>query len=981
MRIDLTGQVTIEDGERVLDESALPGRQGRLVLACLALHEGPVHRDVLAESLWPDGPPATWERTLSGVVSRLRSAFAASGFEELTIANAFGCYELQRPAHARLDIELAQAEVEAAERALAVGDLASAGSTASAAVAIARRPFLSGEEADWIEAKRVDLRGLLVQALDAQAAASLGASDAVWAASEAIEAEPFRESSHVLLMRAHAALGNSAQALLAYERCRELLASELGVDPAPETQSLHVELLRADEELLRRTIIAQGLVTLPPTYTMFVGRTHALDVISELLSRERLVTLTGAGGVGKTRLAIEVARASLATFPDGVRMVDLASVTRSGPIAEHIALALGLNLGGDATAAAIAAIVETQKMLVILDNCEHLLKTCAPFVQELVNATSGPVVLATSRSPLGLIEEWLWDVPPLIVPGEQDDTIPAASTDSVVLFSTRAADVRPGFELTPANASAVTSICRRLDGLPLAIELAAARVGAMSVGEIDERLGERFEFTGGTGGLARQRTLRTTVDWSYDLLGPRAAEAFRRCAVFEGAFSFEDADAVCGGSAATEIESLAAGSLLVRGGGEDGVVRYRMLETIKQYARERVAGSEEWSASVGRHIDRFAPLVPALEASNDQAGFLKAVHAIRTDASAALDRALETGRIVDATAIAGSVWRFWLARGLFAEGRAELERTLSAARAAEVGDAIGPLVTGLMTIAFNQSDFAYTEPLLREALEIANRTGDLQERATVLANAASFAQATGRDDETEDLARQAIDVADRCGHDASAGLASLQLVSIAYRRGDIDEARSFSEQALERFTRAGFQSGVARALLGLVGVDDPPREDWRELVDRALDMARQIDDKLTEGIVLLQLGLQLAEGSQLEDAMRSLQDALKLNRRIGNRRSAINSVEQIACVTAEAGDPIIAAMLFASVPSLRAALDIAPSYYDQARLDRLQALAKSRAGAGAEGAWSEGSKMSFDGAYELAMAAGVTRALVSDRSR
>ena len=259
VRIQLTGQVRVVSDDSELGESELPGRQGRLVLAALALAGEPVHRDVLADALWPDGLPATWERTLSGVISRLRSAFVRAGFEGLTIANAFGCYELQVPVGAEIDVRAAAGRVTDAERFLGVGDLASAREAAGAALDVARRPLLAGDDAPWLERERDELKGVLLRALDVAAGASLGSSGALAAATEAVEIDPFRESSHALLMRAHAALGNTADALLAYERCRELLANELGIDPSPETQAIRTSPTTASRSFpsLRMTKKAQ----------------------------------------------------------------------------------------------------------------------------------------------------------------------------------------------------------------------------------------------------------------------------------------------------------------------------------------------------------------------------------------------------------------------------------------------------------------------------------------------------------------------------------------------------------------------------------------------------------------------------------------------------------------------------------------------------------------------------------------------------
>jgi predicted ATPase len=978
VRIDLTGQVKIEDGDRVLDESNLPGRQGRVVLARLALDPQPVHRDVLADTLWPDGPPATWERTLSGVVSRLRSGFTNAGLD-LTIANAFGCYELQRPADAKLDLELAADHTDAAERALSVGDLSTAAEQGARAVTIARRPLLAGEEGEWLEAARSELRSVLVRALETHASATLGSQEAVASATEATLTEPFRETSHVLLMRAHATLGNTADALLAYERCRTLLATELGIDPSAETQALHVAMLQADADQLIERLREEGLVSLPTTTTSFIGRTAELDAVLELVTTTRLVTLTGSGGVGKTRLAVEAARSAIASFPDGVRFVDLAALTPAAPVAEHVALALGVNLRGEASARSLGGVLASQKLLLVMDNCEHVLDRAVPFVGELLDATSDVVVLVTSRSPLDLPSEHVWHVPSLGLPVDDDDLETAAATDALAMFCARAGDVRAGFTATSANVGAIASICRRLDGVPLAIELAAARIGAMSVAEIAEHLDERFEFTV-AGSVDRQRTLRTTIDWSYDQLGRREAGVFRSCSAFEGSFTIDDAIVVCGDDVGVDLARLAERSLVHIDTNDLGT-RYRMLETIKEYARDRAAGTDEYESALDAHIGRFAALVPELEGSLDQAGFLDAIEPSRADVTAAIHRALERGRLHELIAIAGAFWRYYVSRGQLTEGRTILERAIEAARVAGLGDEIGGLSTGLYTIVFNLGDLDRAEALVHESIDLWQRLGDDSGRALALANLASLAQAMGRPEATQ-IAGEALELADAVGQHAAGGLANLVLGVAAGTNGDADGLRACASGALERFTRAGNLSGVARALV-LQAATIGEQGSAREVLDEALSVSRRIDDKLTEGMVLLQVGTSLAEDGMADEALGWLQQGLRLTRRIGNRRSFLECVEQIGCVVSEWGDAATALQLLGAADALRTSLSIKGSYSNVERLERLVARARKLAGDVDDAQWKRGTTFSFDQAFEVGMAVSVepSATLVPGRNR
>jgi predicted ATPase/DNA-binding SARP family transcriptional activator len=967
VKIGLTGQVRIEHGDAVLDEAGLPGRQGRLVLALLALAGGPVHRDVLADALWPGGPPATWERTLSGVISRLRAAFATAHFEDTSIANAFGCYELQLPAGAEIDVRRAAARTDEGERLVAIGDHAAARDAAEDALLVARRPLLAGEEARWLTAERDELRALRVRALDVLAAAALGAATAIDAATEAIDTDPFRESSHALLMRAHAALGNTAEALLAYERCRELLAEELGIDPSPETKALHVALLQADDKASIDWLGDERPVTLPRTTTSFVGRQEQLASLVELMVRQRLVTLTGPGGVGKTRLAIEAARHVLNAFVGGVRFIDLTTVESSGALAEQVAVGLGLSFPSGATATLIAQAVGGTRVLAVMDSCEHIASACGKFLDELLSASSSLHVVATSRTPLGANVERVWAVDVLDVPVAETADGEIVGSESVELFCARAQRVRPDFEPSPVSMRAIGSICRRLDGLPLAIEIAAARVGSLSIAEIDEELDNRFAFPAETGALARHRTLRTAIDFSYDLLGRREARALRRCSVFEAGFSSSDASAICGDDVQESVDALARASLLNLDSEADPP-RYRMLETIRAYARECARGTADWDDAVDNHIEHHATVVPELGRLRDFAESERRMALIEADATAAIERGLDLGRIGGAVSIAGSLWFLWLARGPFVTARSVLERTLAAARAAGHRDGAFELLEALGTIADNQSDFAGAERYFRDALEDAMARADDRSVAVTLVNLAGCVGLAGRAEEEEQLLHRAVEAAERSGSEFAAARAYMILGHKAGVRGDIEEARASLERALELFTALSHPVGKIRVSteLMLLGWPDHRPDDWRERFERTIELCRESGDDNSEAMVAMHAGLALAELGEFADAIAHLTRSLVLHRRLGKVQSALNCIEQIACVAAEIGDPAEALSLFAATTSVRAATGIPPSYPNEARLVTLRDRAESRAGTAAETAHRVGAQMPYEEAADRA---------------
>src|SRR5213083_1186399 len=344
---------------------------------------------------------------------------------------------------------------------------------------------------------------------------------------------------------------------------------------------------------------------LPIQLTSFIGRVGEQKTVCALIEKHRVVTLVGAGGCGKTRLAIQVGADELENFPDGVRFVDLAPLSGAGLVVDAIAAALGAKI--EAGLSAIDALVralEGTQALIILDNCEHLLAECAEAVSALLRASGGVRVLATSREPLGLAGEMMWRVPPLSLPDGERSPEEVVRCEAVQLFVDRATAARAGFSLTSSNTEAVLEICRILEGLPLAIELAAARAKTLTPQDIRARLSDRFRLL--TGGRGRHQTLRSTIDWSYDLLSESERKLFRRLSVFAGGFDLGAAEAVwADGDPLDDIEQLVDKSLVTVEQLTDEKLRYRLLETLRQYGAERLAEVGEEDEARERHFAHY----------------------------------------------------------------------------------------------------------------------------------------------------------------------------------------------------------------------------------------------------------------------------------------------------------------------------------------------------------------------------------------
>ncbi len=438
---------------------------------------------------------------------------------------------------------------------------------------------------------------------------------------------------------------------------------------------------------------------LPRPLTSFVGRVHESAEVKRLLPTTCLLTLTGSGGSGKTRLALQVAADVLGEYADGVWLVELAAVPGPALVPQTVASALGVReVPGRPLQATLLEYLGHRTLLVVLDNCEHLIEASAHLVQTLLEACPGLRILATSREPLGVPGEVAWRVPSLSLPDPRrlpsvDDL---GACEAVRLFVERAAAVHPAFRLTPQNAPAVATVVRRLDGIPLAVELAAARVPALTVAQIAERLDDRFRLL--TGGrrtaLPRQQTLRATMDWSYQLLPERERVLLRRLAVFAGGWTLGAVEAVCGGDG---IEGLAVFDLLTQlvfkslviMDEQVGDVRYRLLETVRQYGRDRLLESEETVPVRGRHLVWYRDLAEQAETElmgAGQAAWLDRLEAEHANIRAALEWATGGREVEVGLRLAGAVWRFWFVRGYFAEGRARLQALL--AKGAEVPPAV-----------------------------------------------------------------------------------------------------------------------------------------------------------------------------------------------------------------------------------------------------------------------------------------------------
>ncbi len=569
-------RITLVGGCRVATfgaawEVVVPSRQGRLVLARLAIESGPVERDELAELVWPHTLPLAWERDLSAVISRLRRLLASAPDDAIaTIRGGSGVYELVLPRGSVVDVAEAEAAVDRAQTALAEDRFDAALIAARRAADVARRPLLPGATAVWVDERREWLRSLLARALAVEVEVATRHHDAAGlrAADEAIATDPTSQRGYANCMRLQLALGENAAALATHERYRAAIVEELGLPPAGELEALRAAAHAGpDEGVPLRPSVSAATARVRPgalavAATTFVGRQHTLRDLDAVFETSRLVTLTGPAGVGKSRLALESAHRLAGRHRDGVRVCELAPLAHPTGVAAAMAAAVGVTpIPGVTIDESLVDALASRRMLIVVDNCEHVLPAVAPLVERIIGHCRHVCVLATSRERLAVHGETVVPVEPLELPDPRADPGQAWArpAPALELLRDRIRAVRAGFAPLPEEQAALVEVCWRLDGLPLAIELAATRMASMAPIDVSRRLDRRLVVLnrGPRTAPTRHRTLRTAIEWSYDLLNEPERRVFERGSIFVGGFTLAAGEHVCSGVSGLRLDDVA----------------------------------------------------------------------------------------------------------------------------------------------------------------------------------------------------------------------------------------------------------------------------------------------------------------------------------------------------------------------------------------------------------------------------------------
>lgn len=734
-------------------------------------------------------------------------------------------------------------------------------------------------------------------------------------------------------------------------------------------------------------VLAQAAIpvaNLPVSRTGFVGREREIESARELLRRPEvhLVTITGTGGIGKTRFSIELINTLAEEFFGGIHLVQLSPLRDPGMILSAIVQTLGIREPGAQPALEVLKAYFQDSMreqtLLVLDNFEHLLQA-APTVSELLAVAPNLKIVVTSRAALRVYAEHEFPVPPLALPDSRTFSLETlAEIPSVALFVQRACAAKPGFELSSENAPAVIEICARLDGLPLAIELAAARVKVLSPSAMLSRLASRLQLlTGGARDLPeRQQTLRAAMDWSYDLLSPEEQKLFRRLSVFADGCNLESVEAICNAKADLDLElldgmaSLLDKSLLHHGEPFAGESRYSLLETVREYAADKLQSSGEFVQTKRAHAAYC--LVLAEEGASDQAAVQSAAWVSRFEVEhnnfrAALQWLTETGDADWGLRLGTALFRFWEIREYFAEGRDRLAKLLRLPGSAAPTKARNRALFAAGVLAAAQGDYAAGEPLIRESQQIARQLNDITGVAVSLNALAVFAR--DRDDigAASRLFAESLALWRESGNLKAVARALSNLANVAKLQGDFDRAHALYAECLSIFRGLGDRTGVGWSLnyQGDVARDQGDATAAHQLYEQSLSIFRELGDRWGVAGTLADLGNLAAVQRKVATAHLLYRESLKLFRELDHKRGIARLLECFASSTAAQDQAERSLRLAGAAAALRHRIGAPLTPAEQTKLDAgLDAARKSLVNDAGVAAWLEGWALPIDQAVE-----------------
>lgn len=987
LRVQTLGRFQVTRDDQPIPEKGWGTHRAKTVLKVLLTHYGQtLARDQILESVWHDArSPSATLRALYTAVSDLRSTLepnlVRAADSHFVLSTEDGYQFNSQTGHVTLDKLVFEKEIVAARSYVQKSEWQDAANAYARAEALYAGEYLPDDVyADWSSAERERLRALFLTLLleNAEVHARLGLyREAIVRCRRALELDNCLEPAYRSLMVYYDVSGARPQALRAYTECEIMLQRELGVKPTRETIALHESIKATGSEYERADV---PLTNLPIPSSSFIGRKRELAVLQEVFAHTRLLTLTGAGGSGKTRLALESAREQMDLYTNGVWWVELAALRDPALVVRAVAHALRVReIPNQTLVETVAHFLRNKQLLLVLDNCEHHIEASAQLAQELLSQCRELKILATSREPLGVAGELNWQVPMLTLPSSDSFLEePLMHYEAIRLFVERAGIVNPTFSLTPQNAAAVVQVCQRLDGLPLAIELAAARCKLLSPEKIAARLDDRFALltSGSRIAPSRQQTLRATLDWSYDLLSAQEQILLQRLSVFAGGFTLEAVEGICAEAPLSPrtildvLTGLVNRSLVqLERKGQD--TRYRMLETIHEYAREKLVLRAAEGLDASREIDRlrqrhrdyfiaFADQAEPKLRGIEQFEWLDRLEDDHDNLRAAWGYAIESDGEL-ALRLAAALLNFWVIRAK-SEGREWLaqlvERTNEWGQSAKRAHVLG--VAG--RLAHAHMDFVAAQELFEQALPIARRWEDKSEIAFILL---WLGRTMGRQRDHQSarlLIRECLTIYQELQDEWGIAWALFGLGDAAYYRGDYVEAKERDIQSLAIFQDLGDRFNAAYVLNGL-GEQSRLQDQYEEAGEyyqQSLEFFREIGSRAAQAPPTVNLAWVSLHSRDYVRAKALLLESLRLFKMDDNKLGMTHCLPGFAALLGVVGKPVPAARLFATVQALLEDLEMTGQLDppDQMELEHYTAKVRTQLDeiAFAE-AWAEGRAM------------------------
>jgi len=990
VRIRLLGGFQVWVGSRTIEENVWRLRKAASLVKLLALSPGHrLHREQVMDALWPDLGKKAASNNMRQTLHAARRAF------EPNLAVSSRYLNLQDESLSLCPRGELWVDVEAFEATATTARRTRDPAACRAAIELYAGELLPEDRyEEWAENRRQKLRDMFLSLLIELAFLYEERREygrGIDTLQRALSEDSADEGAHAGLMRLYALSGRQQEALSQYKRLSDALSGQFGREPGATTRALHEQIAAGEFPPplpLPPAPPGEGSLdtakhNLPAPRTSFVGRERQMVEVKRTLAMTRLLSLTGAGGSGKTRLALEVARDLIGTYPDGVWLVELAPLVEGELVPETVAEILGVReqLGRSRLETLLDALRD-KEMLLVLDNCEHLIDAAARLADVLLRSCPHVRVLATSREPLGVRGELGWPVPSLSAPSaQQSPTVEELeSYESARLFADRASGKHPNFALTPENAQAVAQVCARLEGIPLAIELAAARIGVLSSEQISERLGHSLKLLAGSERNAEERhqTLRAALDWSFDLLGEPEQALFRRLSVFAGGFTLEAAESVGAGGAIEEedvldlLSMLVEKSLVVAEESWERGARYRLLEPVRQYAREKLEEIGEAEAVGCRHTGFFLALAEEAETELKgprQAEWLDRLESehdnLRAGLSWALEREIDLG-----PQMASALCLFWYTRGYLSEGRRYLEMVARS----DVVPAIvrAKALDGLGWIAEPQGDFGRARVAYEESLELYRNFNDKRGVANALGDLGSLALDRGDYEQATSLLTESLTLHRELGskEDVIGVLDSLGVLASA--QGDREQSISFFSEALvlSRGTGNVRRNATSLGNLGVTILVHGDPEQATVLLEESLALFRDVGDSSNIAIGLMYSALAALTRGDHERVKALSEESLTLLQKGEDKQHIADCLEIMAGAAGEQGRAQRAARLWGAAEALREDIGVLLQPEDRKILDPYLASARSSLG---EVAWqatlAEGRAMMPEQAIEFALSA------------